>query len=410
MPDFADKALLVLGGGLEQVPLIRKAQALGLYVVAADWNPIAPAHRVADKFLTVDIHDSEAICGQLPRLIDGVVSHAVEAAESAAEIADRFGLPGINPEVARRATDKIERQERLAQAGVPVPRFRWCKTAQLSKAIEDMTLPVVVKTRKGAGARGVELVSSLLQAQDAACRLRDAGAAEVLVEEFLSGPELSTESLVQNGTISTFAIADRNYARKPDFLPSFIEDGIDFPSRISSTQLAEVDALIRDTVAALDITIGAAKGDIILTESGPVVIEMAARTSGGWFGFGSIPIATGIDPHTALIELAIEGNFDTSHLMARRGLSCSQRYLIPEIDGWFGALDGVGEALKSPGVQLMTTMTPPANTWIYRARSHADRLAQVVCVAGSRDEAQHRAKSAISHLQIRYVDGERIIT
>lgn len=399
----------MLGGGPEQVPLIRRAQALSLHVIAADRNPGAPASRVADNFLSVDIHDFETICDQLPRAVDGVLSHAVEAAESAANIAARFGLPGVDPEVARRATDKIERQQHLARSGVPVPQAQWCETAQLLGAVKTMTLPVVVKPRRGAGARGVELVSTLEDAQAAVGRLALAGAAEVLVEEYLTGPELSTESLVQNGVVSTFAIADRNYARKAEFSPNFIEDGIDFPSSLSAPELSAVNRVINDAITALGITTGSAKGDLILTQNGPVVIEMAARSSGGWFGFGSIPIATGVDPLSALIELAIEGSFDAQHLAARRQLSCSQRYLIPVKDGWFGSLDGVGDALTTPGLKLMTTMTPPANTWTTRAQSHADRFAQVVCIGNSRRQARARAASAISRLSIHYMDGERII-
>lgn len=409
MAGFKGKALLILGGGPEQIPLIRRAQALSLYVIAADRNPQAPAQRVADEFLTVDIHDSEAICDQLPRGIDGVLSHAVEAAEAAANIAVHFGLPGIDPEVAHRATDKIERQRHLARSGIPVPQSQWCETALLPQVFESVNRPVVVKPRRGAGARGVELVKTLQDAEAAVHRLQIAGTTEILVEEFLTGPELSTESLVQNGLVSTFAVADRNYGRKAEFSPNFIEDGIDFPSGLPTLELETVGALIRDTISALGIKTGAAKGDMILTERGPVVIEMAARTSGGWFGFGSIPIATGIDPWAALIELALQGKFDSSHLEPRRERPVSQRYLIPEEDGWFGALDGVGDALKTPGLKLMTTMTPPVNTWTTRARSHADRLAQVVCIGGSRNQAADRAASAISQLQIHYTDGERII-
>lgn len=409
MAGFRGKALLVLGGGPEQIPLIRRAQALNLYVVAADWNPRAPAQRVADEFVTVDIHDADAICDRLPRAIDGVLSHAVEAAESAANIADRYGIPGIDPEVAHRATDKIERQQHLARSGIPVPQSQWCETALLPQVFESLNGHVVVKPRRGAGARGVELVKTVRDAEAAVRRLQLAGTTEILVEEFLAGPELSTESLVQNGLVSTFAVADRNYARKAEFAPNFIEDGIDFPSSLPPLQLEAIGDLVRDTIAALDIKTGAAKGDIILTAKGPVVIEMAARTSGGWFGFGSIPIATGIDPWTALIELALQGNFDSSHLKPRREQSVSQRYLIPDQDGWFGALDGVGDALKTPGLRLMTTMTPPANTWTTRARSHADRLAQAVCVGDSRHQAAARAAFAISQLNVHFMDGERLI-
>ena len=43
----------------------------------------------------------------------------------------------------------------------------------------------------------------------------------------------------------------------------------------------------------MGITNGVSKGDMVLTDEGPKVIEIAPRLSGGWFSTDQIPIGLG---------------------------------------------------------------------------------------------------------------------
>ena len=52
----------------------------------------------------------------------------------------------------------------------------------------------------------------------------------VLIEEFLSGPQISTESIIVNNEIITTGFADRNYDMDEKFSPYFIENGHSIPS------------------------------------------------------------------------------------------------------------------------------------------------------------------------------------
>ena len=76
---------------------------------------------------------------------------------------------------------------------------------------------------------------------------------EVLLEEVLSGQEISTESIIYNGEITTFAFADRNYNKKEIFAPYFIEDGINFPSNLSDELKQKVLDLVEKTIRCLEI-------------------------------------------------------------------------------------------------------------------------------------------------------------
>ena len=46
-----------------------------------------------------------------------------------------------------------------------------------------------------------------------------------MIEKYLDGPQVSTESFVVNGKIYNIGFADRNYKDMDKFLPNIIENG-----------------------------------------------------------------------------------------------------------------------------------------------------------------------------------------
>ena len=103
-----NKSILILGAGLEQAIAIREAKKLGLIVIACDQNKHASGFEYADISLVLDINKVDAI-EKVAREhnVNGVFAHAVEIPDVVAEVAFRLGLPGLPPDIARRATNKI---------------------------------------------------------------------------------------------------------------------------------------------------------------------------------------------------------------------------------------------------------------------------------------------------------------
>jgi biotin carboxylase len=397
------KTILLLGAGQEQALAIEQARALGYRTVACDGAASAPGLALADVGRVCDIRDVAAL---LPiaraERIDGVFCHAVEIPEVVAAVARELGLPGLAPETAHRCTDKHARIEALQRAGIPVAGFAAVKSAgELQRVAREFGFPLVLKPVDNAGSRGVcrvDTEAQLLPAYDDA--MRYTGNPEVLVERVLRGPQISTESVVHGGRIHTFAFADRNYEREDFYAPYFIENGINFPSRLPQADQDAVLALVERTIAALGIDFGAAKGDFILHEGRPHVIEMACRTSGGWFGAGSIPAATGVNAIKPLLQMAVGDAPDIDALTPRQQLGCAQRYWIPQGDAVFRAAGNFDAVRAMPGVQMFNTFFPTPGTRLHKAQNHAQRHAQVICTAATREEAIARAEAAIAAIDV----------
>lgn len=397
------KKILILGAGIEQAIAIREAKMLNYFVIACDQNVNASGFEYADIFVVLDIHDAHAVLDVARRYqIDGIFCHAVEIPHIVAVVAEQLGLPGLSPQVARRATNKIERIIHLSENGIPCAAFEIVKNEdELEQKAAKIKFPFVLKPVDAAGARGVQLVECADNLHKAYVEaIQYSRARQVLLEEVLYGPEVSTESVVYKGKIHTFALADRNYANARKFRPFFIEDGINYPTELSSDLQEAIHSLVEKTITTLGIEFGAAKGDIIIDKGIPKIIEMAARTSGGWFGAGSIPAATGSNMLKPLLQMSVGDEPDVEALKATRNLGCAQRYIFPPDNGLVMGVSGFDDALKMPGVVMSEFFLPVVGETINPVTSHADRFGQIICTAATRSAAIKLCETAISKIKI----------
>ena len=153
------RTVLFVGAGRHQRRAIRRAQELGLRVVAVDRNADTRPRR-GDVGETVDFRDVDGVIDVARRhAVDGALTvSATRAVPVAAAVADALGLPGIGPDVAHLMTHKIAMRRRLADVGVP-QRFAAVRTlAEARAAVAAVGLPAVLKPADSGGQRGVFLL------------------------------------------------------------------------------------------------------------------------------------------------------------------------------------------------------------------------------------------------------------
>jgi len=379
--------LLIIGGGVFQVPAIKTAKSMGLKVVVTDYNPEAEGMLLADYPIEVSTRNINNLtvntAKQFHRAcpLDGVMTVGTDASQTVAAVADALNLPGIPFEVAERATDKIKMRQVLKEKGVPVPDFRPIWTLEeCQQAIQDMPLPLVIKPCDNMGARGVrkierldDLISAFREAKEASI------SGKLILEEFMEGPELSLDALVFEGSIHITGVADRIIERAP----YFVEIGHTLPSALPEKQQSRAVAVFKQAIFALGIDIGAAKGDIKITPEGPKIVEIAARLSGGWMSAYTYPLSTGVNLYKAAIQIAL-GETPTD-LKPKTSLVSAERSLLPP-PGKILSIQGVEEARKIKGVKEIILMKE-AGDMAEEPRSNLGKVGYVITVGKTREEA-----------------------
>ncbi|MDP2719101.1 MAG: ATP-grasp domain-containing protein, partial [Dehalococcoidia bacterium] len=276
--------------------------------------------------------------------INGVMTLANDVPLTVARVAEELGLPGITVASARLASDKLAMKEKFSSDGVPVPEFREVFSSKdVAGAANDWGFPVVIKPVDGRGARGVLRLIPSTDLDWAFTRARDISEQKrVMVERFIEGLQLSTESMVYQGQCYTASWSQRNYEFLDRFAPYIIENGGVLPADLSNEDIDSVEKIVAQAATSLGIENGSVKGDIVMDKDGPKVIELAARLSGGYLATDQIPLARGVDLVKQTIKLALGESLDVAELIPRDLCKLGIRYFFPE-PGRIAAIHGFDE-------------------------------------------------------------------
>ena len=293
------EGILILGASQDQLFMIRTARKMGLLTAVVDANPRAPGLAAADTSSPIDFSDTAAVidwCESIGKRgfpLSGVCTMGSDIPHIVSRIAGHFGWEGPSAETARLATHKYLMKIRFAERGIPVPRFALVASGDdIRRLWSDWKCgKVVIKPTDRAGSKGVRIISSPSEA-DAA--LEYAGGfsknGEIILEEFVDGPQISTETILFDDRAATPGFADRVYAGMECFHPLVMENGGWLPSALSPWEAEGVTRLVERAARALGLVRGVAKGDVVICpQRGAIIIEMAARLSGGDFSESLVP-------------------------------------------------------------------------------------------------------------------------
>ncbi len=409
MPDA--RTLLVVSGGTEAVAGIARARELGLHVVVSDGSQAAPGFALADDTILASTYDVAATVAaarryhEQTRPIDGVICIASDVPLTVASVAAELGLPGIPVESALLATDKLAMKERFAADAVNVPWFALVESADaLARLARERGLPAVLKPVDSRGARGVLLLTDGVDLDWAYATSRSQSpSGRLLLEQYLPGPQISTESLVIGGHVHTIGIADRNYRQLERFAPFMIEDGGELPSAHSRAELDAVRELVAQATESLGVSDGVVKGDIVLSDDLPFVIELAPRLSGGYLCTFEIPLSTGVDFVGHAIRIALGEEIPPGELLAGEPVGVAQRWLFPP-PGRVRAIAGVEEVAARPEVALCEVRVSVGDE-IGPVDSHPARAGVVITTAPTREQAIENAERAVADIVIETTTG-----
>ena len=312
------KKLLVLGGSEFQIPLLKQAKTMGIHTYVLDINPNAPAIKYADVYQTCSLKDDQ-LALQLAREYqpDGVTVGMCDVAVcTCAKICEALGLPGLSLPVAQRATDKFQMIEAFHQAHVPSPEYIYFPKNSFSKDRITIPYPFICKPTDMAGSRGINLIHCEAELEAA---IRDSVASgdsgDILIEEYMVGPEVSVEMFVEEDRPSVLQITDKLTSGAPHFM----ELGHSQPSGLPQAVKDAIADVACAAARALGLYNCPAHAEIIITDKGPKMVEIGARMGGDGIQQQLIELSTGINLQEAVIRMAMGEQVKTPKATMQQG-------------------------------------------------------------------------------------------
>lgn len=391
------KEIAVIGGGIMQIPLIKDIKRRGFTPVVIDKNPDAPGMLEAGKTIKADISHPDEVITELKNSgikPDAILTVGTDFTVTTAETATAAGLPGITPETARKATDKIFMRQCFKNHGIPQPDFEpVIAEGDLLKAIRKIGFPLVLKPADSMGARGVKYCASPEEAQAWYPEARDfSKTGRVIAETYIPGQELSIDAVIYKGRITMTGIADRII----DTPPFFVEFGHILPSVANPRLIEKVKEVFKAAIKALGIENGAAKGDIRIFQDEIFIGEVAARLSGGFMSGFTYPYATGVNLMEAIVNIHLG---QAPGDLTEKKQHTAYEYTIPAEPGEVSDIRGVKDAMKIKNIKDIIIHVKRGDI-IEKPQNNVQKAGSVIAVAPTRPLAAKAVQKALETVKI----------
>ena len=301
------KKLAVIGASYLQKPLVEKCKELGVYSICFAWEDGAVCKDLCDKFYPISTIDKDAILKVCQKeKIDGITTIASDVATlTVCYVAEKMGLVGNPDKYSKVATNKYLMRQCFMDNYVPSPKFTLVDDNDHYQ-ITGFKFPLIVKPTDRSGSRGVEKVLDPVQLEEAISRARkESFEHKAVIEEFVTGREISVESISYEGKHHVLQITDKVTTGAP----FFVELEHHQPSSLPEDIKKRVREIVLHALDALHIKYGASHSELKITEDGDIrVIEIGARMGGDFIGSNLVQLSTGYDFLKGVIEVAL-GDF-----------------------------------------------------------------------------------------------------
>jgi len=232
---------------------------------------------------------------------DGIVTYFELNVTHAANLASILSLPGIPPEAARRSSaNKLLMRESCVRKNIPNPKFRtFSDDKEAIKVLKLIGKPSVIKPVMFGHSYGVIKVERNDSVEDFLKKIRIAKNQlnpkyypmmkdyhqfnnRFLLEEFLEGPVISVDGLIQNNRIMICGITKFTLTKDESFTQESALIPADLPSSVRRSCFSETKKIVK----ALGFNNCGFHCEMVLTGKKPVLLEIAARLPGGKMSYG----------------------------------------------------------------------------------------------------------------------------
>lgn len=298
------KKLMIMGAGIYQVPLIRKAREMGIYTIAVSIPGNYPGFAVADEVCHINTVDYEAVLKVArEKQIDGIVTAGTDVAViTIGKVCDELGLKGLSFEAARIASDKMLMKECYEAGGVRSARFRRVGLEEDPRqAVRELSYPLIFKAVDSSGSRGITRVNDPSGIPGAVEAVKATTRKDYyIVEEFLEGEEFGAQAFVYDGKLQ-FVLPHGDYVFMGD---TGVPVGHFAPYELSPQAAADVYDQTERAIRAMKLDNCAINADFIMKDGKTYVLEIGGR-SGATCLAELVSIYYGYDYYEKIIQAAL---------------------------------------------------------------------------------------------------------
>ena len=306
--------IMVIAGGDWQIELIKKAKAMGHYVICSNLYENSPAFPYADACEVSDVLDKERNLEIAKKYRpDAVISDQSDiAVPTVAYLNEQLGLRGIGMDLANLFTDKSLQRTFCSRQGLPVPDFKLCRNEEDALPMLEEYGKIIIKPIDSQSSRGVYTIETEGQLREKIADTLSYSNRDTafLAEEYIDGAEFTIDGVVVKGRHYPLCISVKEmYPQNPNV------------SRMQSysyhSKEYDYDALRAANKALYEsagLPMGLTHSEYKFHNGKFYLIEAGARGGGSNLSAKIVPFMSGIDNYDYLIREALGESVDESLL------------------------------------------------------------------------------------------------
>ena len=285
MEDLKGKKLLIVSSDGSDRALIKAGRELGLYIICCDKynSTISPTKAMADEAWDIDYSLTEVVAEKCRKAgVDGVIAaYAENRVDAACKISKAIGRPFYATQEQLDLTrNKVLFKELCEKYGIPTPHYYKLSLPLVDEQVNAVQFPVIVKPSDAGGRKGITICynrEQLVAAVELA--LSESIYKDVVVEQFVTGTEMSAVYTIADGKASLSCLNDKYISEDEDskgFLCTFVLT----PSKYLKQYYDTVDSKVKEMLKGIGAENGVATFQMIASDDGIYIFEMGYRING----------------------------------------------------------------------------------------------------------------------------------
>ncbi|MGG3672948.1 ATP-grasp domain-containing protein [Bacillus nitratireducens] len=322
------------------------------------------------QMIFIDINDYDNIITTIEKInksgknIKGIFSFIDPFVYLAARLSEKFCSNIVSTEAIYRMENKILTRNVLKDLPISLNYLIYKPTEPLSsflKKNKKINFPLIVKSPKSSGSKDVLLVKNknqlIFSIQSLLNKLPNE---EILLEEYVDGPQYLVEILVQNGKVHIIAVIEQEIT----LFERFIVTGYSLLGQVDKSLYNSLFNAVNSVIQAFNMKNGACHLELRRIKDVWKLIEINPRISGGAMN-DIIEIGHGINLVQETIQLML-GNKPS--LNKKHHKFVYAHYLTVKSKGKLIRVTGKNRSSKYPGVEKVyikpkkgTVLKPPTS-------------------------------------------------
>lgn len=396
------KKVMILGGGDNQVPLIKRAKELGHYVVLCDFRNDVPGIALSDVHYQINTLDPSLLLEVgIKEKPDGILTNSEPAFMSMAETAEKLGLRCLSIDNTKLYKNKFLMREFCHKHGLLSPQYRCCtKLEETLDFFNGLRKKCIIKPLDNSASRGVFSVNDADEIKthfDECLGASSAANPAIIIEEYITGTEFTIDGLMTPKGHRCLAISEKkHYAYNENVAYQLL-----FDNENKHFDYAELKKVNDQLVDLTGIPFGLTHAEYKFCNGKFYLIEIQARGGGNFIATDIVPFMSGIDSYKEQLKWAVgdEVNIDYNYDVLSPHCAVLHFFDVPGKGGVVKDIIGL-DYFDSLGDQMMYHLNFGVGDTIQETKDDSTRIGWYILKSPNRADLDAKMQMVAENFKI----------